>query len=348
MKQEEVLEIKDILKIYLQELDGRVKIDTELDVNELFKKIFKLENKFSSTLRSFKGGRDVYRKFCHYILVEVSDLREARTFFRERQSSFLLKVNKAFSRANMREIYKIKINYSFCVFAMSKLEEDVDGKKNKLQELMQEMKVIRNQIIENYLYLALHRAKIFYGKNHYSGLEFSDFIQASNYGLVTSVDKFVPEDNKYKFHHVAQGLMISNLLTMQTEHYSAATLGTHGQKKLASLRKTLNTMNGNANIPELAKILQIAEDDIADLMNATKHLSMNATSSQDSDSMIGDTVDFEDAEKMTPEEEAEDSELKMSMMKFYRTLDLIEKKILLLKGVINYEDYERLNSSEAV
>lgn len=351
MKSEESNEI-NILKLYLRELDDEVSIEKSLDVNPIFKKIFKLEDQFSRTLRSFKEGRDVYRQFCHYILVEVADLREARTFFRERMSSFMPKVNKALSRSKMKEIYKLHVNYSFCAFAMRRIknEEELTGSSEitKLSKLMLEMKNLRDQIITHHLYLALNKAKVFHSKNRSSSLEFSDFIQCSNEALMVSVDKFVLDENEHHFHQVAMGRMISHLLTMQTAHYSAATLGSHGQKKLASLRKTLHEMNGNVKIPELSRVLHIAEQDISDLMNSTRYFSMDAPVSEDGGSLNSDVVDLQGEGVLSPELMIENAQLGANMIEFYKTLNILERKILVLKGVMPYEDHEQLSGSEAI
>lgn len=336
----------NILKLYLSELNRDVKIDMDLDVIPIFKQIFKLEKKFSSTLRSFKEGRDVYHGFCKYILEEVADLREARSFFRERLSSYLPKVNKAISRSNMKELYRIHINYSFCVFAMKRLSSlKVQGKNfDKLNTIMNEMKFLRNSIINHHLYLALSQAKIYSSKSKNGTLEFSDFIQCANEALVISVDKYVIDENAVKFHKMALGRIISHLITLQAAHFSSATLGTHGQKKLYSLRKILNEMNGNVKIPEIAQILKIAEQDISDLINSIKYMSTDMPVSNDSDGLLSEFMDLQDEGTLDADEVLIKKQLENKMKDFYKTLTLIEQKILTLKGVLPYGEYKNNNS----
>jgi DNA-directed RNA polymerase specialized sigma subunit len=334
----------NILKMYFSELNRDIKIDLTFDVLPLFKQIFKLEKQFSLILRSFKEGRNVYRDFCQYLLVEVADLREARSFFRERLSSFLPRINKAISRSTMKDVYKIHINYSFCVFVMKRLNTTNDEKVQKLKETMILMKDLRNKIINHHLYLALSQAKVFNGKNRTGVLEFSDFIQCANEALVVAVDKYVIDDNSPKFHKVAIGRMISHLLTLQVSHYSSATLGTHGQKKLHTLRKSLQNLSGTMKIHELSQVIKIAEQDITDLINATKYLSMDMPTSQDSDGLISEFINVEDNNAINPEELVEKQDLKKKMVEFYKTLDIIEQKLLLLKGVMTYGDYENNNN----
>jgi DNA-directed RNA polymerase specialized sigma subunit len=327
----------NILQIYLKELAQEAHYSLDFNTNEKFKVLIKLEKQFAKCLRSFKEGREVYRQFVHYINVESSDLREARGYFRERLSNFVPVVNKAISKANMKDMYRLPINFRFCAFAMKKLKDSSGPKKELLQSIMSDMITSRNEIINQFLYMALNKAKVFNSKNRSGSVEFSDFISAANEGLLNAVDKYVLSDNS-KFHQMAVGFILSHLLTVQSSHSSAATLGTHGQKKLYSLKKALQKQTGNLNIPELSEILKIAEEDIADLINSTKYFSLDAPVNNHESHFISDFIDLSDDNTSSALDMAEAKELLLQLSENIDKMSIIQKKILLLKGIIRYED----------
>lgn len=327
----------NILQLYLKELAAEAQYSTNFDTNEKFKNLIKLEREFAKCLRSFKEGREVYRAFVHYINVESSDLREARGYFRERLSNFMPIVNKAISKANMKDMYRLPINFRFCAFAMKKLDGVKGPKKEKVDKIMADMVIIRNEVINQYLYMALNKAKVFSSKNKSGSVEFSDFISAANEGLLNAVDKYVLGPNS-KFHQMAVGFMLSHLLTVQTSHSSAATLGTHGQKKLYSLKKALQKQTGNINVPELSEVLKIAEEDIADLINSTKYFSLDAPVNGYEDHLVSDFVDLDNGDFVSAYDIVEAKNLLLQISENIDKMTIIQKKILVLKGAIKYED----------
>jgi DNA-directed RNA polymerase specialized sigma subunit len=327
----------NILQLYLKELAAEAQYSTDFDTNDKFKNLIKLEKEFAKCLRSFKEGREVYRAFVYYINVESSDLREARGYFRERLSNFMPVVNKAIKRANMKDMYRLPINFRFCAFAMRKLEGVSGPKKDKVSKLMNEMSVIRNEIINQYLYMALNKAKVFSSKNKSGSVDFSDFISAANEGLLNAVDKYVLGANS-KFHQMAVGFILSHLLTVQTSHSSAATLGSHGQKKLYSLKKALQKQTGSINVPELSEVLKIAEEDIADLINSTKYFSLDAPINGYEDHLVSDFVDLDNGEAASAYDLVEAKNLLLQISENIDKMSIVQKKILVLKGVIKHED----------
>lgn len=179
---------------------------------DLIASLVAAERVFQTLASEGDAGKDLYEKFIKFITEDKGNILSARVYFRERQGAFGPKISSAFRKAKISPIMKLHINYMFIAWAYQNYK---GPNKRKMYYAMQKVIKIRNFIVENNLPLALNRAKKFWYKVPETHMEYMDHIQLASEGLITALDKFVPEDSA--FGSVAIGRMTLNLLT---EHNS--------------------------------------------------------------------------------------------------------------------------------
>lgn len=333
----------EILSVYLRDLSTAVGGSEMIKVNEEFKKLNKLENQFAKALRSFKEGRQVYKDFTYMINVIDGSLRGAHSYFREREST-RAEINKAIGRVDLKTLYKIPINHKFCKFAVDKLKASRSSAPQieKLNNIFSEILNSRNKVINTQLHVALNRAKVFNSRNTQALLEFSDYVQIANEGLVSAVDKFVLQEDGSPFHEMAFGKIVANLIYW-AGNASMVSIGAGPQKKLYKIRKELSK-NYQASAADLSRILSIAESEINELMSASRVSYYHSDSkSGDKTGPDGNVEMYEiDDENFTIDESAEQKlsnrQTALILLKLFDRLSLLQKKILILKGMVPYDE----------
>lgn len=176
-------------------------------------KLIKVEKDFRTLLVATPSGRKVYEKFLDFITEDKSNMLSARVYFRERQNTFSSRIFKAFHKKSPKSLFRFRINYLFASWALKNYE---GMHKPKLNELLETMAVIRKELCEANLPLAINRAKIFWARTPKSHLEYMDLIQTSSEGLISAIDKFVPP-YRTVFRSVAIGRMNLNMSTDYSE-----------------------------------------------------------------------------------------------------------------------------------
>ena len=314
-----------LIQTYLNDLNNALKDTASEDIIDLFKKLFNQEQNFAKKLQSKSYGRNVYMLFIDKISKSQGGIKSARSYFRARQDTFLETVNKAIKEVDPCLMYKVPINYRFCLFAV----ESLRGKDKKLDSMFKEIKLLREEIINKHLYLSLNRAKI-HSKNA-SGLSvgFEDLIQIANEALIVAVDKYVKDEEASSFHVMAIGRILSNLISQGTQ-VSSTSIGGHAQKKLYQIRKFLQN-HQEFNMKEMSEALEIDEKEIANLLHATSYRSLDEYIGEDGEARFGDIVKDEKSEN--PYNFVENKSLVDVLQKSFDILSVVEKKVLSLKGV---------------
>lgn len=192
---------------FIKQMDK--KIDGGSDDNErLMNNLFSAEKKFRDTLLSTKNGRKVYNDFIDFFRTE--NFLSSRVYFREKQSSFKSKISKALRDCNAKSLYRLRINFIFARWAMSRVGKNA---KNKLlNRYYEEIQATRHTVCQNNLPLAINRSQVFFRKVPFTQLTYLDMIQTSSEGLMISIDKFVPPYRDF-FRNFSITRMISNILT---------------------------------------------------------------------------------------------------------------------------------------
>jgi len=206
----------------------------------------------------------------------------------------------------------------------------------------------RRILIENNLPLAINRAKIFYNKTPKSHLNLLDLIDICVYGLIVGVDKYA-DDYKKVWCSVGIGRMVGFMI----EEYSKSFIRMYPSDKKILYRA--NALRGRLKIENIVELteavnesfekdkaegrsapkLPISEIHIRTLMNSSNYVSADAKSGEnegDGEDEGGNIYDY-----TAHPEEVEDIVEKRDTMKKVKegfvTLEVIEKKIIRLKGV---------------
>lgn len=345
----------NLIQSYLRDIDQALQNTKDEDILILFRELYEKEQSFAKRLRQTGYGKNVYRAFITKILNSRGGIKKAKSYFRARQNSFKGTINKAIKERNPELMYNVPVNYKFCLFSMEALEtkEAVEGKldaygnkvyRNKLDErgnkiykdkklpaLFEEIKKLRGEIISKHLYFSLNRAKIFKQTAYGYSTRFEDLIQMANEALIVAVDKYVIDDDSSTFHVMAYGRILSNLIENGEETF-AATVGPDGKKGLYQIRKLLQK-NPNLSTAELANIMKVAEEEVADLIGSTSYQSLDNFVGDDSNTRLIEIFTTEDNNRSNPQETLVKNDLLSVLSDSFDVLSVMEKKVLRLKGV---------------
>ncbi|HUM42293.1 MAG TPA: hypothetical protein PKI14_05025 [Fervidobacterium sp.] len=340
-----------IIKSYLKDLNTSLNEKEDVEVSTLFKLLFQKERIFASHLQSTGNGKKVYMKFIQRTADSDGGIKTARSYFRARQDSFLNTVNKAIRDVEPKGMYDVPINFKFCKFAVDNLPKP----DQKIFNLYNDIKTIREDIITRYMHLSLHRAKLFTTNttNKMGNLTFEDFIQAANIGLVDAVDKYVMENENEdikQFHFMLIGRISSSLINEFNDASTDVSVGEQAQKRLYQIRRWLEknaTSASKADISKMSKDLEIQKEEIVDLLNATvsSNISLDSATGNNTDGQTTLHVDYFNPEdhdytrKNNQEDVAIQNNMDRALRKVLNELSTLEKKILILKGVKINENY---------
>lgn len=323
------------IQIYIKDLNEALESCSDDSTLKDFERLILLEGKFAKRLRSVSGGKKVYRLFIDMILREKENLITARKYFREREAAYKEHVYPSIRSKEPVGLHKIRVNFLFCVFAVKNLET----KDAKLLMLFEEIKGLRESLINRHLHYALNRAKAFNtGAN--PNVDFSDLIQLANEALVSAVDKYVIDETASSFRTMAIGRMVANLMA-SSDQALPVSFGGQASRQLYKIKKLLEK-NNDMKIKDLSEIIGVAEEEIAALMNATVYSSLDAELEQEDgfgnsislkDFLPAPSGDFNDPYAVT-----EMKDLIERSYEIFQSLTILEQKILKLKG-INFERY---------
>jgi DNA-directed RNA polymerase specialized sigma subunit len=317
-------EDNNLLQRYIRDLNLRSKDFDANAVEVMFSKLIELEKKFGEKLHKSRQGKRVYVEFVSMIHETNMGMVSLRPYFRLKESAYLSVINsKAIGRGHSEVLYNAPINFKFINFAMGKMELP----NKKFVVLFEKMKLIRQEIINNNLFLALGKAKS-HGRSSGFFSETSDLVQMANEGLIMAVDKYVPGEGSV-FANVAIGRMIAEMID-KGSNSSSATINSGGKKRLYRIRKLLS---GNPNLTrsQVAEILNVAEEEVNALLEATYHSSLDQPVGVEDDRTLGDVTP--DTSTTDAYEITENKDLFLKLLSSYQYLSVIEQKILKLKGV---------------
>jgi len=333
---------KDVFKEFISAMNGVLADNSKEDgrgQQKLLEDLFDLENKFKNLLISSPKGRLIYKEFVNFIVEEKGNILSARVYFRERQAVFSSKISKCFKNNNYWVLYKFSINYSFAKWVCSKYE----GKnKEELLSIFDDIIKLRKVLCENNIPLAINRAKIFWSKSPNSSLDYMDFIQDANEGLMTAIDKFVPP-YKAVFRSTAIGRMTLNMITD-----SSSTM-----LKLSPVEKRILYRANNARIK--AKLTE-PEDILNYVRESFKNVSlyrlrsiMSASSGVASlDQKTGDTEltlqDFVKSDAPSPESSFLSKELLSKVGFAINNIPIIEMKLIKMKFGVEVPSDGKINT----
>jgi RNA polymerase sigma factor (sigma-70 family) len=303
--------------------------------------LVKLEKDFRKALIDDPKGEAVFSDFITFICDIRRNILDARPYFRERQTVFTKRISPALKSRNPSRLHGFNYNYGFIIFVMKSRKW---GKRHPLTKLFKEIHKARNELIEQNMPLAISRAHIFFRSTPTAHLSYLDMIQIAAEGLMSGIDKFCLPYSK-KFRHTAIGRMIGNFI----ENYSQTALHFFpiDKRKIYRANKELRHKD-RENIDfealavqvnyNLAKEYQTNAAELADLLAASKTISLNVPSSFGGDSQpegeMNELQDFQPASaEWQPDIQVEDANLKKTLILAINQLPMLERKVLYLKGL---------------
>jgi len=302
-----------------------------------------LEAQFRDALVKHRWGVNVYRDFVTYIVEKRANILAARPFFRERSKVFTAHISKALKERNDKALYRFRINWSFVewVVASRRWREG-----SKILDLANQISKQRIEIVEQNLPLAISQARQFWNATPPSHLSFMDIVQIQSQGMLLAVDKFVPPNDKrmsekdslarYRtFRAVAIGIMTRDRVNAYSEtllhFYPKDRLRMYAANKL--LRRTSGEVDYEVLSENVNKNLQDAKVtttpiEIQDLLAAGSTVSADYSPDPEGESVADSFADPTDTQ-----ENIETDQALGLMINKIAELDLLEQKLLRLKGI---------------
>jgi DNA-directed RNA polymerase specialized sigma subunit len=303
--------------------------------------LVRLENEFRETLIKDPKGPEVYRNFVTYICDERRNILAARPFFRERQTVFTEFISQAFKDRADKGLYRFRINYEFVKFVLKRFEW---RKNSKLVRLAHQIAKIRVEIVELNLPLAISRARIFWSRTPHSQLSYMDLIQIACLGLMAAVDKFVPPYTK-AFVSTILGRITGNFIAQ----YSVTMVHFYPNEKRKLYRgnKIIHRYSGDGiDFEAMANKINTTSkphqrtnaSEISSIMSAASHVSADSLGPMTSLTSEHETTTadrFVAPESDRPDVLCENSEMAVKLRQAVALLPLLERKVLILKGLTN-------------
>ena len=324
---------RDLFRKFVSEMNVMLKSDEfaeELrgrDQENLLDCLFEAEEKFRKALLSSERGRSLYLEFMEFIVKEKKNILSARSYFRERQTTFSGKITEAFREPKPEILHSFRINYKFAKWIIERVNTQVHLYR-RMRGQFAKMIRLREAICSQSLPLAINRAKIFWSKSGASlSVEYMDLIQASAEGLMSAIDKFVPP-YRTVFRSVAIGRMTLNMSADNSA--TAVKLSPHERRILYRA----NNAKNKAKLTEDSDILGYVQESFKEVTSGNLSQIMIAASqvvSIDSTMESGTHLEDKMGDGRDYEEEIEKRD---SLNKLYDTLSslpMTERKVILLK-----------------
>ena len=306
--------------------------------------VISLEEKFKYFIQKPKQIISVYAKFIHFITQENGNILSARPYFRERSDVFSKHITKAIRNNKPEDLMRFSINYQLIDFIVSNWEGPLP---ERAERYYKEFIEARRILIENNLPLAINKAKIFYKKTPRSHITLLDFINICTLGLVSGVDKYVGD-----YDRVWGSVSANRMKGYMIEEYSKTFLRMYPtDKKILYRANKLKYQMKIESIEELTEVvnesfekdksegkkvpkLPITEVHIRTLLNGTSYVSADSKVGENGED-DEDGVNIYDctASSDNVEENVGNKQMFTQVKKAASNLQIIEKKVIKLKGV---------------
>ncbi|HLD91652.1 MAG TPA: hypothetical protein VI911_11695 [Patescibacteria group bacterium] len=318
------------------------------DQKEQVELMISLERKFQYYAQKYAKTNQIYAKFIDYILHESGNILSAKPYFRERFTSFSDRIISDFKEKKGNNLGRYKINYLLIKFIVDNWGGPLP---EKVQHYYNEYLEARRILIENNLPLAINRAKLFYRKTPRSHLNLLDLIDICVCGLITGIDKYCGD-----YTRVWRSTCIGNMVSNMIEEYSKTFLRLYPTDKkvlyranalkyrlqidsIEDLTKAVNSsFEKDATEGKKIPTLPISESHIRTLLNGVGYVSTDSKISEDNyDGGSEEGVGIYD-NTPDPEQDVEDIVTKKDsidkIINASHDLNMVEKKIIMLKGVV--------------
>ncbi|WNM70309.1 putative RNA polymerase sigma factor [Myxococcus phage Mx1] len=291
-----------------------------------------LEEEFRTALVADRRGGYVYTAFIQYVRDQRRNILAARPYFRERQDVFKTQISPALRERDVEALQKFHVNYEFVSFA---LKAGNFGPRTKVARLAKKIIKVRNELIEANIPLAISRAVVFF-RYRQPHLEYMDFVQIANMGLIAAIDKFVGPYNK-SFGAVLYGRITGDLVEGNSEtlihFYPSDKRKIYTANKLVKEGRTFEDIAGHINDEAETKVTDEAE--LQQLYTAAYVISGETTSESEDGAVIeSQMAKFGADPSWQPDVRFEQAQLRSVLHKEISKLSLFEQKLLAMKGVV--------------
>jgi hypothetical protein len=308
-----------------------------------------LEAEFRDTLVQgvpMRGGRRrapegprIYEAFLGRVR-EIGSVLNARPYFRERQEVFTETIGPAIQARDLGGMMRARINSMFVEWA---IKQDLPPVFTKLAA---QIRKLRSEIALLLMPLALSYVRVFWTRTPRSHLSFFDLFNGAIKGMMTACDKYVPPFSKV-FRSVVLGRMTGELIEAYSEtmvhFYPLDRRILYRANKLVGRSRA--GLEGTDYVDLAARVNIAAEgayattpEDLAGLMSAASCVSADAPlssrRSEAGSAPISRAARMAAPEEGNPDRLVEHGEALAVMRRAYDTLSLVERKFLMLRGVV--------------
>lgn len=305
--------------------------------------LYSLEQKFKYHIQKYQQCADVYGKFVNFIVNENGNILSARPYFREKSNVFSKEITGAIRDCDVETLMKFNINFQLINFIVKNWKGKLPERPRRYYE---DFLQARRILIENNLPLAINRAKLFYRKTPKSHLTLLDLIDICTYGLISGIDKYVGKYNK-----VWRSVCIGRMVGYMIDEYSKTFLRMFPtDKKILYRANALKHRLKIEDIGELTKAinesfykdkeegkkvpkLPITEIHVRTLLNGSSYISADTKMGGDAEGEGMSIYDYSPDTTANTEEDAINRDLMDKILEASDDLNVIEKKIIKLKGV---------------
>jgi hypothetical protein len=296
-------------------------------------RIMELEEVFRKNINTYKQSDKIYQKFLMHIKIERGNILTARPYFREDSKTFGTYISPAFKEDDIDRIKDFHINYKFMKFVIKNWRGNLP---NKARKAWDEHQHVRQKIIENSMPLAINEAMKFYKAVPKSHLTLMDMINASASGLCIGVDKWVGPFRTV-FRSVCIGRMKSNIMELYNQtslHYYPSDKKIIYKANLLKSREKIEDPEMlleaiNQYLRESGDKRQLEMYELDDILNGASVKSVETEVDDEGFTAYDTYID----EKSNVEKNVEKMDMLKNVMVQCKKLEIIERKIIKLKGV---------------
>ena len=333
-------QVKDAIEKY-----GTLNDDTLLELQrERVNRLSAIELEFRDELLKHPKAEDAFKVFYDHILLEKKNLLSARPFFREHHERFGQGIMDSLRDRNYKKTGEYHLNFHFITLLVKKV-----GLKDapNLLKIHKEVVKIRQDLILMNLPLIISRARIFYSKTPKSHLSFMDLVQIGVGGFLSAIDKYYGE-----YTRVWRGVGVGRISGDHISGYNQTMLHFYPDEKRVLYRAhkvVAHKVEGDYSEKDLLEQVNAdnrkdkskkenredaSPEDIRQLLMAASVVSCDTRPPLDDENVGEENVNrLQAAEDTRPDVRLEKAEglavLRLSMS----TLNLLDKKILRMKGI---------------
>ncbi len=297
---------------------------------ELYKKLILLEEVWRDTLLTSVEGEEVYEKFIDYILNVRKNILDCRPYFRIRQKEFINNVNPYIRKKKPKSLHKLRINSAFISWCMIEYKGPY---KKELDDLSKQITEVRSDFITRNFPLILNRIKLIH---HTSNLEMPDLISLASNAALVALDKFAPNVDKVTGEPIYTSVILSSIIArinaVVNQNADGQQLHLYPSDKKLFIEICRLKKDGLEN-SDIATKIKISEYEVGRFLNGIYV-----------DNIQDDEKIFQEENILRiPDKAVSMYEEQEVLKKSTDDLSVLERKILILKNLLNNETSDDRN-----